>query len=358
MVFDEIRYACLQCGKSCRQDWDIWLHPRRVQENYLELFVHQDSPFEAAGDGWRVRREAGACAALDAESRCTIHRHKSYQDKPYRCQQYPVLLVRTPDGLRVSASYTCTAVLQQHGPELTTLEAEVREWLDGPYFVNEVGAGLPWEQVRQLESHFEELLAQQGWEPALQRILTGLALGFQEQRSDHPLGWWRHFREVPLNWRQPLPILLSALLKPCLRGRDRQQWQQFDQAMLNGQSVQLDEFGYRGSSEQLLEWAGSPSASSDLERYRRSLWFRKQHLRCGGILSGFLMLWSLGPLYGVLSQLGGSLDALERIELNLLGHNSVAEQIYPLLAEFWLSQSATAFVSCSAEPWSALPAAS
>lgn len=338
MEFDQIRYGCLQCGKSCRQDWDIWLSPERVRENYLELFVHNDSPFESVGENWRVRRQSGACASLDSQSRCSIHAQLSYRAKPYRCQQYPVLLVRTPDGLRVSASYTCTAVLEQHGPDLATLEREVEEWLDGPFFVTNVGGGLPWNEVVAMEAHFEELLTTLGWESAVERMLAGLATGFRENLPGHPLSWWRQYRDSRLSWQDSLPVMLSALLKPCFTSRDRDQWERFDWSLLSGESTLLSEFDYQGPAQELLGWAAGREPSPDLDRYRRSLWFRKQHLRCGGILSGFLMLWSVGPVYRVLNQLCGSQSALERMELNLFGHTTISEQIYPALAKFWLDQ--------------------
>lgn len=341
MQFDPgIRYQCLQCGKSCRQDWNIWVRPELpavVRKDYREIFSGPAFPFEAVDGRWRMTRSSTGCVSLDSHSRCKIHSALSYAEKPYRCQQYPILLVKTPDGVRVSASFTCTAVLQGHGPELAQHAPEVANWLEGPFFMTEVGEGMPWEDLVSQERHFDELLAADGWELSLRRILSGLASGWQDRRSDHPARWWKHYRGANVDLESCLPWLLAALLKPCLHLRDKQRWQHLDLALLQKDSVYLEEFDYYGGVEELSAWALDHSKPSpDLDRYRQSLRFRQQHLRCGGNLSGWLMLWSVGPLYRVLRELGGSHDALERIELNLLGHTSLGEQIFPPLAQFWL----------------------
>ena len=341
MQFDPgIRYQCLQCGKSCRQDWDVWVRPElpaQVRKRYREIFSTQSFPFEEVDGRWRMSRGEAGCVSLDSQSRCNIHSHLSYGEKPYRCQQYPVLLVRTPDGVRVTGSYTCTAVLQGHGPELAAQGTEIATWLERPFFVSDVGNDLPWEEARAQDHHFEELLRKTGWESALERILSGLVSGLRDSRTDHPVNWWKGYRALPIDLCSCLPWLLAALLKPCLRLVDKPGWEQFDLSMLNDGPIQLEEFAYHGSLSEMLEWATDrQSLCSDLDRYRYSLWFRQQHLRCGGVLSGWLMLWAVGPLYRVLKELCGSHGALERIELNLLGHTNLGEQVFPALARFWL----------------------
>ena len=343
MEFDPtIRYQCLQCGKSCRQDWDIWVRPdfpAMVRQDYLEIFSGPAFPFEAVDGRWRMSRGSSGCASLDSQSLCKIHSSLSYEEKPYRCQQYPILLIETPDGVRASASYTCTAVLESHGPELEVLASKMAIWLDRPFSVTKVGEGLAWDEAMAQEAHFVELLQASGWEVALRRILSGLVSGHQDLRSDHPLSWWKHYRCLPLDLNSCLPWLLAALLKPCLQLKSKAEWSLFDQAMLEQGALCLDEFSYRGSVSELLSWAAAEERSfPDLERYRGSLLFRKQQLRCGGILSGWLMLWSVGPVYRVLHELCGSHGALERIEMNLLGHTSLAEQVFPALAQFWLDE--------------------
>ena len=342
MQFDpNIRYQCVQCGKSCQRDWDIWVRPelpQQIRSSYREIASQAALPFENVDERWRIRRNSNGCVCLDADSLCEIHRTLSYDHKPYRCQQYPVMLLRTPDGLRVSASYTCTAVLSRHGPPLEQLRPQVQEWSQGSFFVEEVGSPQDWPDVLALEEHFEHLLAQSGWQPALEQILSGLLSGHLDQLPGPPLTWWKGYRNQPTHLTHCLPWLLSALLKPCFKNRDPEVWTAFDSAMQNKSGrLRLDEFTYQGSAVQLLDWAQTPADSeTELEYYRKSLWFRRQHLRCGGILSGFLMLWSVQPLYRVLSRLDGCHAAIERIELNLLGHSQAAPRVFPLLGKFWL----------------------
>ncbi|MFN8609844.1 MAG: hypothetical protein U0931_20055 [Vulcanimicrobiota bacterium] len=338
MEFDPgVRYECLQCGKSCRKDWDVWVRPElpaKIGRHYREIF-------ESVGERWRMRRNAGGCLCLDGQSRCQIHSALSYDDKPYRCQQYPILLTRTPDGIRVSASYTCTAVLQQAGPELARLEEQVENWVEGPFFVTEVGYDVPWAESVALDEHFLELLAQTDWESALRRILSGLASGHVDGLTSHPVSWWKSYRSLPVDLTTCLPWLLAATLKPCLQLADRESWQQFDEAFIEGGRVSVQEIGYLGDRSQILAWALDVQPDTDLERYRASLFFRKQHLRCGGVLSGWFQLWSIGPVYRVLRQWLGSHTALERIEMNLLEHTDLGHRVLPSLAGEWLSRQGT-----------------
>lgn len=342
MQFDPaIRYHCLQCGKSCRQNWDVWVRaelPALVRDGYLEIFT-EPLPFESIDGRWRLGRNEGGCIALDSDSRCRIHKGLSYRQKPFQCQQYPVLLVQTPDGVLATGSYTCTAVLQGAGPELSESATEIEAWLQRPFFLTRVGEDLPWVDAKALDQHFLALVEDLGWESALQEVLSALVSGHQSGRTDHPLTWWKNCGGTPLNFKTCLPWLLAALLKPCLQLPDKLAWHQFDNAFLEQGALEVEEFGYDGTVAELLDWASTePAILPDLNRYRSSLHFRKQHLCCGSVLAGWFMLWAIGPLYRVLNKLRGSHQALERIELNLLGHTDLASKIFPALAEFWLSE--------------------
>jgi len=336
-----IRYECIQCGKSCQRDWAIWVEsalidPVRARLHELRVLPE---PFESVGERWRMGRDRRGCLCLDKDFLCQIHRHLGYEQKPHHCQQYPILLIQSPDGLRVSASYTCTAVLQEQGPQLDGYAGQVQQWMQGPAFVEPIDLKPDWPQVLELEQHLEGLVHELGWQAALERVLSALVSGFLEGRPDGPLTWWRAYRGLTLDLAALLPVILGALLKPCFVSRDPEVWSEFDAAMHEGGPLLLKEFQYQGSVAELLGWACSRVEDSGLfERYRRSLWFRRQHLRCGGILSGLLMLWSVQPLYRVLSRLCDSHGALERMELNLLAHSSAGSEVFPLLGRFLLAQ--------------------
>lgn len=326
MKFDtEIRYECIQCGKSCRRDWNVWLRDdlrKRIGHGYQALRMVQD------GEALRLERDESGCSCLEG-NQCGIHQRLGYHSKPYSCKQYPILLVQTPDGLRVSASYTCTAVLQQSGPPLEAHQSEVRRWLGRGGDIDHIHLEPePWRQVQKFEKAFESLVEEMGWERASRQAFWALTgRGQVEPAVALESGSGPEAEPTSLD-----PLLLGALLKPCLPSRDRSSWERLDQQLLQGLPVEIKDYSYRGPAGEIVEWSQLPlTDESALERYRKSLWFREQHLRCGGLAAGMLMLWKVGSLFRVLGRLDSVMGALEAIELNLLGHTRAAERIFPML---------------------------
>lgn len=337
MQFDpNIRYACLQCGKSCRQDWNIWVSdslPQRYQP--LRVLVGDQELFVQEGEQLRLARDSAGCKLL-RDRLCLVHSQLGHDQKPKSCQQYPLLLVETPDGLRVSASYTCTAVLQSHGPPLHEHRAEVEGYLARGAHVFKVVAVADWPEIQALEIRIEEACKRSGWDEALRHALSVLGGWQVDGRVGDPNANWDRDRHRDMRLGDALPGILGGLLKPCLEIRQPEFWQKMDQALFSRGELDIPEFSYRGNICQLLEWATQPGpGEADLDRYRHSLWFRKQHLCCNGLLPGLLMMWSLGPLFRVLARLSSPHAALDRIELNLLGHTPAGRQFYPLLCQYW-----------------------
>lgn len=327
MIFDpDIRYGCVRCGKSCRHDWDIWIHrdlPARIEPHLRQLGLTFESAFVHEEGRVRLARDEHGCRFLQ-ESLCSLHCQLGVRHKPNFCQQYPWFFVDTPDGLRVSASYTCTAVLQGAGPPLSEQRTEIEECLaQNPALDVSL---LNWEATHDFHQRFGQAVLSERWDLCLLRCLAQARAG---------LGWAElnpaQGEGEDMSW--PRRLVLGALLKPCLN-HDGELWREIDRALGDGEGVKIPQFGYAGSGAELLEWAGSPLAEeSQLERYRRSLWFRRQHLRCSEPLAGLLLNWSPAPLYRVLARLTSREEALERIEMTI-GHGRGVERVFGLLAQY------------------------
>jgi len=180
VIFDpDIRYGCVLCGKSCQQDWDIWIHPDlpvRIQPHLRRLGLTEQSAFVSEGGRVRLARDERGCRFL-SDSLCSLHCQLGVRYKPNYCQQYPWIFVDTPEGLRVTASYTCTrnlskqivrksyqrrlgaceagprtAVLRQAGPPLATQRAEIEHCLAQNPAID--GTLLGWEEARDFHERF------------------------------------------------------------------------------------------------------------------------------------------------------------------------------------------------------------
>lgn len=327
MIFDpDVRYGCIRCGKSCRHDWDIWIHrdlPARIEPHLAQLGLTRETAFVYEEGRVRLARDEQGCRFLQ-DSLCSLHCQLGVRHKPNFCQQYPWFFVDTPDGVRVSASYTCTAVLRSAGPPLSEQRTEIEECLaQNPALDISL---LNWEETRDFHARFEQAVVAQDWGLCLLRCLPQARCGRSWAELDPAQG------EVDdMSWARRLVV--QALLKPCL-DHDEQLWQDIDRALSEGGELNIPQFGYLGSGEELLEWSGSVLlAEAELERYRRSLWFRRQHLRCPEPLAGLLLNWAPAPLYRVLARLTSGEEALERIEMTI-GHGRGVERVFSLLAGY------------------------
>lgn len=327
MIFDpDVRYGCVRCGKSCRHDWDIWIHrdlPARIEPHLRQLGLTFESAFVHEEGRVRLARDEHGCRFLQ-DSLCSLHCQLGVRNKPNFCQQYPWFFVETPEGLRVSASYTCTAVLQGAGPPLSEQRTEIEECLaQNPALDVSL---LNWEATRDFHQRFEQAVQRDLWDLCLLRCLAQARAGLGWDELNPVQGGCED-----MSW--PLRLVVGALLKPCL-DHDEQLWQEIDRALGDGKEVKIPQFGYAGSGAELLEWAGSPLAEeAELKRYRRSLWFRRQHLRCPEPLAGLLLNWAPAPLYRVLARLTSGEEALERIEMTI-GHGRGVERVFGLLAQY------------------------
>jgi Fe-S-cluster containining protein len=126
-----LHFSCTGCGKCCRNDWDIPVTQKKAQSiRGTELFQKKSKdgfiPLKMIDDSLVLgRRPTGGCVFLADDELCELHRDLGGDSKPLSCQIFPLNLVKTPDGLHVSLSFACPAVLAGVGLPLE----ETRDWV-------------------------------------------------------------------------------------------------------------------------------------------------------------------------------------------------------------------------------------
>lgn len=185
----DMRYECVQCGKSCKTSWDISIDDESAARlATLDLdALRQDS---GVGDVLLSHKTAKAnrifaktcssCPFLQKDNRCAIHAAHGHDTKPEVCQDFPYRYVETPTGTYVGLSFACTAVLQNHGP---TVESQ-RPFLNRNYPKSlavlspdhatpriDRRREITWAAYEALEEDLDEILALDGV-PVGQRIVA------------------------------------------------------------------------------------------------------------------------------------------------------------------------------------------
>lgn len=363
LKFDpDISYECVQCGRGCFNSWDIGVEPavvERLAGHFLELPVVQErgSAFldDAAG-GFKINKDEAhpECGFLLPDRLCSIHAELGFEAKPLTCQQYPYQMVQTPDGRTwVSAAYSCTAVREDIGPPLSESRATIEQLLARGGRVQRLRADRielldpyvsDWPQVEEYDAELSVrshgVAAEVAMEAAVAQLAQALAtLPSAEPGEDVavPYGLLRQAWRVQPDTstlRALRSLLLMGLLKPCLSLRASESWASIDRAMLEGSDLQLPEFGWEGPLADLDLWVNGGvfgRFEGEIERYSRSLRFRKSHLTMGGLLPGLMLLWMLPGVIRLLTGLFAWKQqrepvledfraALERAETRLVAH--------------------------------------
>lgn len=134
----ELRFTCQRCGDCCRTR----VVPLSLEEKErLEgLGLSKASPrlagrplFETSSNGSRssaplfhLARLEGGCVLLEDDNSCLVHNLHGQEAKPLACRQFPLLFIKGPDGVMVSASFACTSVVGETGELLRQQEQEIR----------------------------------------------------------------------------------------------------------------------------------------------------------------------------------------------------------------------------------------
>jgi Fe-S-cluster containining protein len=145
------RFTCQQCAGCCHK-WLVYLTPEEYDRlaNHdwaadsprltgVPLFVEQAPVTRGAPPVVRLGRVDNACAFLEPDGLCLIHKVQGMAAKPSPCQQYPFNFARTPDGVTATLDFACSAVLADEGAVLAQQPADV----DAAYDVMQRRAALP-----------------------------------------------------------------------------------------------------------------------------------------------------------------------------------------------------------------------
>lgn len=125
--FADLRYDCLQCGKSCTWNPELKLTPEAAERVTQHFQRPGYVPLKWVDGEARLNPAPEGNCTLNQDRLCRIHSELGYELKPLGCRMFPFLPVQTPDGFDVGVSFFCTAVQQNHGRPLS----EHRELVEG-----------------------------------------------------------------------------------------------------------------------------------------------------------------------------------------------------------------------------------
>lgn len=382
-----ISYECVQCGRGCFNAWDIYVEPQvvqRLQGHPLELRIIEDRGKAFVAEDGRHKifksEEHPRCGFLQEDLLCSIHAEISYEAKPLACQQYPFLLTQTPDGqVHVGAAYSCTAVREEIGPDLADSRASIEDLIARGARIHRLPRNIevlsPWlasyQEIKAYEVELLRRLEDGGtWDGVLEGAIGGLGslLSGQAAPEEDVLlaegslaHSWVKARELKGQVRTQLrflhSVLTMGLLKPCLPTSDRDVWRKIDEALFGESDLELADFNWAGPLADLELWINQSIGTrfdTKIERFQRSLFFRKAHLTMGGLLPGLWLLWLMPSILRLLTGLQAwkherealpedFLWALERVETRLVGHTFDTVPVFQQFARQTLAVSATSF---------------
>ena len=257
----------------------------------IRVVQEEGAPFnQLDGGGWVINKKASdkvTCVFLDSQKYCRIHSELGAEQKPRVCQMFPFTLVGTPDGIFVGTSFFCTSVRENSGRPLV----EHQQWLQG--MVDRAG------RLTQVDP--ENISIRPGvltnWhdysrcEEKLLRCPTTLSLlACARSRPVELFTAWGEESDLDLKLVERLVASATyAVLKLFLCDTRPERLQSFDDAYLNEQPLELEEFAWSGTWDQLQDclcW----DFEDDLLRWSKMQIHRKYLIASGHILDN---LWTL-----------------------------------------------------------------
>lgn len=332
-------YDCVACGRSCNAPWQVPAEPalvERLLSHSLGIRVIQDegAPFDRLdGGGWVINKKSSdhlTCVFQDSQKYCRIHSELGAEQKPRVCQMFPFTLVGTPDGVYVGTSFFCTSVRENSGRPLV----EHTPWLEG--MVARAG------RLTQVEpesislrpgvlTNWQDYLNWEG--QLLSRPITHSLLACAHSRPLGLLAAWNQECGVELQVVERLVASATyAVIKLFLCEARPERVQTFDDAFLNEQALDLEEFSWRGTWNQLQE-SLCLDFEGDLRRWSDMQIHRKYLIASGHVLDNLWTLALVPPFVRCLTVLYAHREkqpasrlhfyqALEQAELHL-GSNSL-----------------------------------
>jgi Fe-S-cluster containining protein len=373
-----VHYDCVQCGRGCNVGWDIPVEASVVTSltgQNLTLRVIQDKgdPFRVDGEQHFIKSstDCPSCRFLESGNLCGIHRELGLRAKPKTCQVFPFIITDTPDGYFVGTTFYCTAVRQNHGRNLTDHRADVVEMLQDGAPTNRVGSKLEiyagyltsWYTYVKFETALISRAQQLGYHEALSRAAVGLSAFMAEappleQTELYPpyqlLDLWSHrlMPEGPVaEFMEPfVDMQMGDFFK--LDMSEDEQWEMVDAAVFGGGYLELPEYAWEGTFEQMSQAARASVGArfdGEIERYLAHLVFRKALVNHPTLLSSCLQLQMLKPFLQRMTmllarkagrnqaELSDYFQALELAEQSLVTHSRQRRVIHEIGADTLVS---------------------
>ena len=98
-----LRHACQRCGASCTGHRVLLQEGEAERLSLLAAELEIDAPVEGA----TLRQVEGRCVFLTDDALCAVHAKAGLAAKPLACQQYPLVVVRTEEDLRLGLDPGC-----------------------------------------------------------------------------------------------------------------------------------------------------------------------------------------------------------------------------------------------------------
>lgn len=283
MNFPDLRYDCVQCGKSCG-GWRVLVDDASRQRLGERLGYE---PFTRGEDGlYRMTfTPDGHCVLQRPDKLCSVHAELGESYKPRTCRQYPFFLVHTPDGPFVGLSFCCTAVKQQAGGPVSAHQAQLEALLrEGDYprvgfgrIAFSPGHSTDWAGYLALEQFLRASLGDP-WR--MLAVPARAALSTPWETSLGPLVW----SELPTPPRNPildqLEVLLLAGVIGCLEGRDLEEMRRVTAELQRGPTTIR-----RVPHAVGFACAVNPALDGEIARYLDQLMHRKYLLLGHTVLS-------------------------------------------------------------------------
>ncbi len=262
----DARFTCQQCAGCCLR-WHVYLTPAEHERlrahdwaaespRLAGRALFEELPGSGRGPSPTVRlaKIEGACAFLEPDQLCLIHKTMGLEAKPGPCQQYPFHFAGTPDGVAVSLDFACSAVLADEGVLLADDPAELTAaaraagliQLEGPLlgaFGEQLqlrpSQPLHWRNYRALEGALVGVLQQPGLMLEQRLLVLDRLLHAAAEEHGHDLaapskafaawtaalaadGYAALLADLPA--ASPSPMRQRAVLAPFLAALE-QQWQ-------------------------------------------------------------------------------------------------------------------------------------
>jgi len=102
-VLGPLHHACTGCGGCCH---GVVVFVSEAERIRVRGFASQAGMVDPVVDG-RLAFTDGCCPFQGGDERCRIHTDHGLEAKPLLCQQYPLVLCRTEQGLRAGVDPGC-----------------------------------------------------------------------------------------------------------------------------------------------------------------------------------------------------------------------------------------------------------